>query len=62
VPIPEPGPGQVLAKVIGAGGLGQMAIQVLKAETLISLDGAADAYHLLHDGKIQGRAVITPND
>jgi propanol-preferring alcohol dehydrogenase len=26
-----------------------------------SLDGAAEAYHLLHDGKIAGRAVITPN-
>ena len=26
------------------------------------LDRAADAYHLLHDGKIQGRAVITPNN
>jgi propanol-preferring alcohol dehydrogenase len=26
------------------------------------LDDAADAYHLLHDGKIQGRAVITPGD
>ena len=25
------------------------------------LDRAAEAYHLLHDGKIQGRAVITPN-
>jgi propanol-preferring alcohol dehydrogenase len=27
-----------------------------------SLDQAEHAYHLLHDGKIQGRAVITPND
>ena len=26
------------------------------------LDDAAHAYHLLHDGAIQGRAVITPND
>jgi propanol-preferring alcohol dehydrogenase len=26
------------------------------------LDDAAHAYHLLHDGEIQGRAVITPND
>ena len=26
-----------------------------------ALDDAAHAYHLLHDGKIQGRAVITPN-
>ncbi|MGA7242766.1 MAG: NAD(P)-dependent alcohol dehydrogenase [Terracidiphilus sp.] len=26
------------------------------------LERASDAYHLLHDGKIQGRAVITPND
>ena len=26
------------------------------------LDKAAQAYHLLHDGKIQGRAVITPNN
>jgi propanol-preferring alcohol dehydrogenase len=26
-----------------------------------SLEDAAHAYHLLHDGKIQGRAVITPN-
>ncbi len=26
------------------------------------LDNAAEAYHLLHDGKIQGRAVVTPND
>ena len=26
-----------------------------------TLDDAAHAYHLLHDGKIQGRAVITPN-
>ena len=26
------------------------------------LDDAAHAYHLLHDGNIQGRAVITPND
>ena len=25
------------------------------------LDSAAEAYHLLRDGKIQGRAVITPN-
>ena len=25
------------------------------------LDSAAEAYHLLHDGKIAGRAVITPN-
>jgi propanol-preferring alcohol dehydrogenase len=27
-----------------------------------SLERASEAYHLLHDGKIQGRAVITPND
>ncbi|WP_308207121.1 zinc-binding dehydrogenase [Mycolicibacterium psychrotolerans] len=27
-----------------------------------SLDDAAHAYQLLHDGKIRGRAVITPND
>jgi propanol-preferring alcohol dehydrogenase len=27
-----------------------------------ALDDAAHAYRLLHDGKIQGRAVITPND
>jgi alcohol dehydrogenase, propanol-preferring len=27
-----------------------------------ALDDAARAYQLLHDGKIQGRAVITPND
>jgi propanol-preferring alcohol dehydrogenase len=27
-----------------------------------SLEDAAHAYHLLHDGKIQGRAVITPNN
>ena len=27
-----------------------------------TLDDAAHAYHLLHDGKIQGRAVITPNE
>jgi len=27
-----------------------------------SLDRAAEAYHLLHDGKIQGRAVVTPNN
>jgi propanol-preferring alcohol dehydrogenase len=26
------------------------------------LERAEEAYHLLHDGKIQGRAVITPND
>jgi propanol-preferring alcohol dehydrogenase len=26
------------------------------------LERAADAYHLLHDGKIKGRAVIIPND
>ena len=26
-----------------------------------SLERAAEAYHLLHEGKIQGRAVITPN-
>ena len=26
------------------------------------LDDAAHAYHLLHEGKIHGRAVITPND
>jgi alcohol dehydrogenase, propanol-preferring len=26
------------------------------------LERAAEAYHLLHDGKIKGRAVITPND
>jgi propanol-preferring alcohol dehydrogenase len=25
------------------------------------LERASEAYHLLHDGKIQGRAVITPN-
>jgi alcohol dehydrogenase, propanol-preferring len=27
-----------------------------------SLERAAEAYHLLHDGKIQGPAVITPNN
>ena len=27
-----------------------------------TLDEAADAYQLLGDGKIQGRAVITPHD
>jgi propanol-preferring alcohol dehydrogenase len=27
-----------------------------------SLDQAAEAYDLLHHRKIQGRAVITPND
>jgi len=26
------------------------------------LERAAEAYQLLHDGKINGRAVITPND
>jgi propanol-preferring alcohol dehydrogenase len=26
------------------------------------LERAGEAYRLLHDGKIQGRAVITPND
>ena len=26
------------------------------------LDRAAEAYQLLHDGKIQGRAVITPHN
>ena len=26
------------------------------------LERAGEAYQLLHDGKIQGRAVITPND
>jgi propanol-preferring alcohol dehydrogenase len=26
------------------------------------LERASEAYHLLHDGKIQGRAVIIPND
>jgi alcohol dehydrogenase, propanol-preferring len=26
------------------------------------LEQASEAYHLLHEGKIQGRAVITPND
>ena len=26
------------------------------------LERASDAYHLLHDGKIQGRAVVTPNN
>lgn len=26
------------------------------------LDRAREAYSLLHDGKIPGRAVITPND
>ena len=26
------------------------------------LERASEAYQLLHDGKIQGRAVITPND
>jgi alcohol dehydrogenase, propanol-preferring len=25
------------------------------------LEHASEAYHLLHDGKIQGRAVIVPN-
>lgn len=25
------------------------------------LERASEAYHFLHDGKIQGRAVITPN-
>jgi propanol-preferring alcohol dehydrogenase len=27
-----------------------------------ALEDAAHAYHLLHDGKIPGRAVITPNN
>ncbi len=26
------------------------------------LERASEAYHLLHDGKIKGRAVITPNN
>jgi len=26
------------------------------------LERASEAYHLLHDGKINGRAVITPNE
>jgi propanol-preferring alcohol dehydrogenase len=26
------------------------------------LERAGEVYHLLHDGKIRGRAVITPND
>jgi alcohol dehydrogenase, propanol-preferring len=26
------------------------------------LDRADEAYQLLHDGRIKGRAVITPND
>ena len=39
--------------------------QAGKIEMLVEhfpLDDAAQAYHLLHDGKIQGRAVITPNN
>jgi alcohol dehydrogenase, propanol-preferring len=38
--------------------------QVGKIKMLVehfALDSAAEAYHLLHDGKIQGRAVVTPN-
>jgi hypothetical protein len=27
-----------------------------------TLERASEAYHLLHDGKIRGRAVITPNN
>ena len=32
------------------------------ARRTLPLDDAAHAYQLLHDGKIKGRAVITPND
>jgi propanol-preferring alcohol dehydrogenase len=38
--------------------------QTGKIEMLVEhlqLDSAAEAYHLWHDGKIQGRAVMTPN-
>jgi alcohol dehydrogenase, propanol-preferring len=45
VPVPEPGPGST-AVVIGAGGLGQMAIQILRAlssaTTVVAVDTAAD--------------------
>jgi propanol-preferring alcohol dehydrogenase len=52
-------------------GLGGGAIEVVslaqagKIKMLVEhfpLERAAEAYHLLHDGKIKGRAVITPND
>ena len=39
--------------------------QAGKIKTLVEhfpLERAAEAYHLLHDGKIKGRAVITPNN
>ncbi|MDT5003726.1 MAG: ferredoxin [Mycobacterium sp.] len=38
--------------------------QVARIKMLVehfALDDAVHAYHLLHDGKIQGRAVITPH-
>ena len=32
------------------------------SDLYLNMERAGEAYKLLHDGKIQGRAVITPND
>ena len=46
-----------LIEVVSLGEAGKIKMVVEH----FPLERAGEAYHLLHDGKIQGRAVITPN-
>jgi propanol-preferring alcohol dehydrogenase len=46
-----------LIEVVSLGETGKIKMLVEH----FPLERAGEVYHLLHDGKIQGRAVITPN-
>ncbi len=66
VPIPEPGPGEVLLKV-DAAGLCHTDLYLMEwpAGTVpytlpFTLGQAVDAYQRLRRGEVRGRAVITP--
>ncbi len=54
---PEPGPGEVLLRVAGAGA-GQIRPDIER----FAMDDALDAYRQLESGALSGRAVVTPHE
>jgi alcohol dehydrogenase, propanol-preferring len=47
--------------VVGVGGLGHMAVQILKALTPARILAIDEAYARLREGSLNGRAVVCPN-
>lgn len=47
--------------VVGVGGLGHMAVQILKALTPARILAVDEACARLREGSLNGRAVVCPN-